>query len=128
MYPDPDMGEYDINGERFTLMDGIVGLAHSPAQGLLYYQPLATDSIGYYYDSEKLQFCAEVRWAERDNGAVWALSTRFHKYFRRQVNKHEIHIRVVRVVEGGYPALAPHVLRRAARRSHVGAANVTMGS
>lgn len=45
MYPDPDMGEYDINGERFTLMDGIVGLAHSPAQGLLYYQPLATDRL-----------------------------------------------------------------------------------
>lgn len=43
MYPDPDLGEYDIGGERFTLMDGIVGLAHSPTQGLLYYQPLATD-------------------------------------------------------------------------------------
>lgn len=43
MYPDPDLGEYDIGGEKFTLMDGIVGLAHSPTQGLLYYQPLATD-------------------------------------------------------------------------------------
>lgn len=43
MYPDPDLGEYDIGGEKFTLMDGVVGLAHSPAQGLLYYQPLATD-------------------------------------------------------------------------------------
>ncbi|XP_063618525.1 protein yellow [Cydia splendana] len=180
MYPDPDMGEYDINGERFTLMDGIVGLAHSPAQGLLYYQPLATDRLFSVstavlaagppaegtdlpvnlvgrkssqglgiavdprddtiifspivetaiaawnpisnshrvlaQDPEKLQFCAEVRWAERDNGAVWALSTRFHKYFKRQVNKHEIHIRIVRIVEGGFPALQPHVLRRSARR------------
>lgn len=48
MYPDPDLGEYDIGGEKFTLMDGIVGLAHSPAQGLLYYQPLATDRWGYF--------------------------------------------------------------------------------
>ncbi|GBP62842.1 Major royal jelly protein 2 [Eumeta japonica] len=46
MYPDPDMGEYDIGGERFTLMDGVVGLAHSPALSLLYYQPLATDRSG----------------------------------------------------------------------------------
>ncbi|CAG9786183.1 unnamed protein product [Diatraea saccharalis] len=45
MYPDPDLGEYDIGGEKFTLMDGIVGLAHSPTQGLLYYQPLATDRV-----------------------------------------------------------------------------------
>lgn len=43
-------------------------------------------------DPEKLQFCAEVRWAERDNGAVWALSTRFHKYFRRAVSKHEVRL------------------------------------
>ncbi|CAG9094833.1 unnamed protein product [Plutella xylostella] len=165
MYPDPDMGEYDIGGDRFTLMDGVVGLTHSPAQGLLYYQPLATDRLFSVstavlaagppaegtdlpvnlvgrkssqglgiavdprddtiifspmsetaiaawnplanthrvlaQDPEKLQFCAEVRWAERDGGAVWALSTRFHKYFKRTVSKHEINVRVVRIVEGG---------------------------
>ncbi|KAI5651845.1 major royal jelly protein domain-containing protein [Phthorimaea operculella] len=39
------MGEYDIGGDSFTLMDGIVGLTHSPAQGLVYYQPLATDRL-----------------------------------------------------------------------------------
>nr|ADX87355.1 yellow-e [Heliconius numata] len=182
MYPDPDLGEYDIGGEKFTLMDGVVGLAHSPAQGLLYYQPLATDRVFSVstavlasgppaegtdlpvnlvgrkssqglgiavdprddtiafspmtetaiaawnpitnshrvlaQDSEKLQFCAEVRWAERDNGAVWALSTRFHKYFKRSVSKHEINVRVLRVKEpgygGGYIPVQTHVLRRAA--------------
>nr|AFC87792.1 yellow-e [Bombyx mori] len=180
MYPDPDLGEYDIGGERFTLMDGVVGLALSPAQGLLYYQPLATDRVFSVstavlaagppaegtelpvnlvgrkssqglglavdprddtiifspmtetaiaawnpitnthkvlaQDSEKLQFCAEVRWAERDNGAVWALSTRFHKYFRRAASKHEINVRVVRVVEGRpFVSLQPHILRRSTR-------------
>ncbi|CAH0723435.1 unnamed protein product, partial [Brenthis ino] len=182
MYPDPDLGEYDILGEKFTLMDGIIGVAYSPAQGLLYYQPLATDRIFSVstavlasgppaegtdlpvnlvgrkssqgiaiavdprddtiifspitetaiaawnpitnshrvlaQDSEKLQFCADVRWAERDNGAVWALSTRFQKYFKRSVSKHEINVRVLRVVEagygGGYVPIQPHVLRRAA--------------
>lgn len=43
MFPDPDFNEYNINGETFSLMDGIVGLAHSPKLGLLYFQPLATD-------------------------------------------------------------------------------------
>ncbi|XP_041978081.1 protein yellow [Aricia agestis] len=166
MYPDPDLGEYDILGEKFTLMDGVVGLAHSPAQGLLYYQPLATDRIFSVstavlasgppaegadlpvnlvgrkssqglgiavdprddtiifspmtetavaawnpisnshrvlaQDPEKLQFCAEVRWAERDNGAVWVLSTRFHKFFKRTVSKHEINVRIIRIVEDSY--------------------------
>lgn len=178
MYPDPDFGEYDIGGEKFTLMDGVVGLAFSPAQGLLYYQPLATDRLFSVstavltagppaegtdlpvnlvgrkssqglgvavdprddtiifspmtetaiaawnplanthkvlaHDPEKLQFCAEVRWAERDNGAVWALSTRFHRFFKRSVSKHEINIRIVRVVEGGFNG---RLLRRSASYS-----------
>ncbi|CAG4979933.1 protein yellow [Colias croceus] len=179
MYPDPDLGEYDIGGDKFTLMDGVVGLTHSPAQGLLYYQPLATDRLFSVstavlasgppaegadlpvnlvgrkssqglgiavdprddtiifstmtetavaawnpitnshrllaQDAEKLQFCAEVRWAERDNGAIWVLSTRFHKFFKRSVSKHEINLRIMRVVEGGYGgyvSLQPHLQRR----------------
>lgn len=45
MFPDPDFSDYSIDGEMFSLMDGIVGLAHSPSLGLLYYQPLATDRL-----------------------------------------------------------------------------------
>ncbi|KAJ8959618.1 hypothetical protein NQ318_021804 [Aromia moschata] len=44
-YPDPNFSDYDINGETFTLMDGIVGLTHSPYLGTLFFQPLATDRI-----------------------------------------------------------------------------------
>lgn len=43
MFPDPNFSDYNIDGERFSLMDGIVGLAHSPNLALVYFQPLATD-------------------------------------------------------------------------------------
>lgn len=43
MFPDPDFSDYTINGEKFTLMDGVVGLAHSPRLATLFFQPLATD-------------------------------------------------------------------------------------
>ncbi|XP_067005601.2 dopaminechrome tautomerase [Anabrus simplex] len=60
MWPSPDFSTFEVAGETFTLMDGIVGLAlsppappphavfggHIPQQGrLLYYQPLATDRL-----------------------------------------------------------------------------------
>ena len=43
MFPDPDFSDYTIAGERFTLMDGVVGLAFSPKLSTVYFQPLATD-------------------------------------------------------------------------------------
>ncbi|CAH0564438.1 unnamed protein product [Brassicogethes aeneus] len=45
MFPDPDYSDYTVAGETFTLMDGIVGMAHSPRLGQLFYQPLATLKI-----------------------------------------------------------------------------------
>nr|CAI5827571.1 unnamed protein product [Callosobruchus analis] len=45
MFPDPDHSDYNINGETFTLMDGVVGITHSPRLATVYYQPLATDRI-----------------------------------------------------------------------------------
>ncbi|KAK4874680.1 hypothetical protein RN001_014040 [Aquatica leii] len=45
MFPDPDFSDSTINDETFTLMDGVVGLTHSPNLGVLYYQPLATNRI-----------------------------------------------------------------------------------
>lgn len=43
MFPDPDFSDYTVAGERFTLMDGIVGLAHSAKLATVFFQPLATD-------------------------------------------------------------------------------------
>ncbi|CAG9812798.1 unnamed protein product [Phaedon cochleariae] len=45
MFPDPNFSDYVIDGESFTLMDGVVGLTHSPKLGVVYFQPLATDRI-----------------------------------------------------------------------------------
>lgn len=43
MFPDPNFAQSNILGSRFTLMDGIVGLAFDPNIGVVYFQPLATD-------------------------------------------------------------------------------------
>lgn len=45
MFPDPNFSDYNVAGETFTLMDGIVGLTHSPKLATLYFQPLATNRI-----------------------------------------------------------------------------------
>ncbi|KAE8737658.1 hypothetical protein FOCC_FOCC016884 [Frankliniella occidentalis] len=51
MFPSPDHGTYKVAGESFTLMDGLIGLALSPALNaagmakVLYYQPFASDRI-----------------------------------------------------------------------------------
>ncbi|RZB40748.1 yellow-e, partial [Asbolus verrucosus] len=45
MFPDPDFSDYTVQGEKFTLMDGVVGLALAPKLGNLYFQPLATDRL-----------------------------------------------------------------------------------
>lgn len=43
MYPDPDFAESTILEHRFTLMDGVVGIAFDQEAGIIYFQPLATD-------------------------------------------------------------------------------------
>lgn len=43
MFPDPDFSDHTVEGETFTLMDGIIGLAHSPKLATIFFQPLATD-------------------------------------------------------------------------------------
>ncbi|XP_043269452.1 protein yellow-like [Venturia canescens] len=161
MFPDPDYATYQINGESFELFDGVVGLAFSPKQGFLYYQPLASDRLFSVatsalqagppafgeqlpvtlvgrkssqglgltvdprddtiifspltetaiaswqprtnsqrilaYSPEQLQFTAEIRWVERDNGNLWALTSRFHKFFMRRVDPREINIRLLKI-------------------------------
>lgn len=45
MYPDPDFAQGNILGQKFTLMDGIVGIAFDEQAGIIYFQPFATDRI-----------------------------------------------------------------------------------
>ncbi|KAL9892265.1 L-dopachrome tautomerase yellow-e isoform 1-T2 [Glossina fuscipes fuscipes] len=45
MYPDPDFSQAEILGDRFVLMDGIVGMTYDDKKAVLYFQPFATDRV-----------------------------------------------------------------------------------
>lgn len=46
MFPDPNFGTYKVEGESFTLMDGILGMSLSQGyQRRLYFQPFASDRL-----------------------------------------------------------------------------------
>lgn len=49
------------------------------------------------YSPEKLQFAAEVRWIDRDNGNVWVLTSRFQKFFMKTVNPRDVNLRIMRI-------------------------------
>uniref|UniRef100_A0A182NE21 Bee-milk protein n=1 Tax=Anopheles dirus TaxID=7168 RepID=A0A182NE21_9DIPT len=160
MYPDPDFAESSILEHRFTLMDGVVGLAFDPEAAILYFQPLATDrlfsvntaalrsgplefgkdlpvklvgrkssqGIGLataprggtiFYspltetavaawnphtnehsllaqDQEKIQFAADLRTPDRDGTALYVLTSKFHRFFLKNLNPNEINTRILR--------------------------------
>ncbi|XP_055526380.1 major royal jelly protein 1-like [Wyeomyia smithii] len=161
MYPDPDFAESTILEHRFTLMDGVVGLAFDEEAGILYFQPLATDrlfsvttatlragplpfgkelavkligrkssqGIGLgaspvggtiFYspftetavaswnprtnehqilaqDQERLQFPADLRTPARDGSALYILTSKFHRFFLKNVDPNEFNTRILRI-------------------------------
>ncbi|XP_058812459.1 major royal jelly protein 1 [Topomyia yanbarensis] len=161
MYPDPDFAESTIMEHRFTLMDGIVGLAFDEEAGIIYFQPLATDrlfsvttaalrsgplpfgqelpvklvgrkssqGIGLgasprggtiFYapftetavaswnprtnehqilaqDQERLQFAADLRTPARDGTALYILTSKFHRFFLKNVDPNEFNTRILRI-------------------------------
>uniref|UniRef100_A0AAG5CNI6 Yellow-e n=1 Tax=Anopheles atroparvus TaxID=41427 RepID=A0AAG5CNI6_ANOAO len=181
MYPDPDFAESSILEHRFTLMDGVVGLAFDPEAALLYFQPLATDrlfsvstsalrsgplpfgkdlpvklvgrkssqGIGLavaprggtvFYsplsetavaswnprtnehsilaqDQEKIQFAADLRTPDRDGTALYVLTSKFHRFFLKNLDASEFNTRILRidgVIQPSAPARlqsAPHYHR-----------------
>lgn len=60
------------------------------------------------YSPEMLQFVAEIRWVVRDQGHIWALSTRFHKFFLETVDDREVNIRLLRIRKFT-PAPTPYI-------------------
>ncbi|XP_052868812.1 major royal jelly protein 1-like [Anopheles cruzii] len=161
MYPDPDFAESRILEHRFTLMDGVVGLAFDPEAATLYFQPLATDrlfsvstsalragplpfgkdlpvklvgrkssqgiglaaapsggtifyaplsetAVGLWnprtnehrilaQDQEKIQFAADLRTPDRDATALYVLTSRFHRFFLKNLDPHEFNTRILRI-------------------------------
>uniref|UniRef100_A0A1B0DBP4 Bee-milk protein n=1 Tax=Phlebotomus papatasi TaxID=29031 RepID=A0A1B0DBP4_PHLPP len=161
MYPDPDFAESTIHEHRFTLMDGIVGIAFDRDANMIYYQPLATDrlfsvstaalrngplswgaelpvklvgrkasqglglacapkggsiffspftstAIGEWnpnnnhqdtiaYDAERLQFVAELMTPSRDPGSLYILSSKFHRFYLKNLDPLEVNTRLLRI-------------------------------
>ncbi|XP_052903380.1 major royal jelly protein 1-like [Anopheles moucheti] len=161
MYPDPDFAESRILEHRFTLMDGVVGLAFDPETAILYFQPLATDRLfsistaalrqgplefgkdlpvklvgrkssqgiglaaaprggNIFYaplsetavaswnprtnehsllaqDKEKIQFAADLRTPERDDSALYILTSKFHRFYLKNLNPNEFNTRILRI-------------------------------
>jgi hypothetical protein len=55
MYPDPAFSDQNILEDKFSLMDGIVGIALDEESRTVYFQPFATDR--YVFFSLDLQQC-----------------------------------------------------------------------
>lgn len=46
-------------------------------------------------DREALQFVADIRW--RNDGYLYLLSSRFHKFFLRSVDSADVNVRILRL-------------------------------
>ncbi|XP_076169514.1 protein yellow [Ptiloglossa arizonensis] len=73
------------------------------------WQPQTSQQWHLIQSPEKLQFVAEIRWAERDNGNIWLLSSRFQKFFRREVNPRDINIRIMRLIPTPFLSYVRHL-------------------
>lgn len=49
------------------------------------------------YSPEELQFVLDIRSADRDQGAIWVISTRLQKYFKKTLDKNDVNIRIMRI-------------------------------
>lgn len=171
MFSDPNFSESNILGDRFTLMDGIVGLAFDQHSGTVYFQPLATDrlfsiptavlragpqnerdlpiklvgrkssqglalAVGsngdiifspftetaiakwspqtnqqsvLAYDPERLQFAADMPTPKRDPGTLYVLTSKFQRFFLKNLDANEYNTRILRVpgVASEYPHQYP---------------------
>ncbi|XP_011164464.2 protein yellow [Solenopsis invicta] len=61
------------------------------------WQPQTNQQRILAYNPEKLQFIAEILPAKYDNGNFWIMSSRFHKFFLKQIDNHQINIRIMRI-------------------------------
>ncbi|CAB0028388.1 unnamed protein product [Trichogramma brassicae] len=85
-----------------------IGLSVDPRDDSIIFSPLTETAIAIWqpqtnaqrilaYSPELIQFAAEVRWVERDSGNIWALTTRFQKFFKKQVDPTDLNLRILRI-------------------------------
>lgn len=49
------------------------------------------------YDQEKLQFIADFKTTDKEPGSLFAISSRFHRYFLKNIDPKDINIRLLRI-------------------------------
>ncbi|XP_011638291.1 protein yellow [Pogonomyrmex barbatus] len=85
-----------------------LALAVDPRDDTILFSPLTETAIASWqprtneqrilaYSPEELQFTAEILWAKHDNGNFWIMSSRFHKFFLKNIDIHQMNIRIMRI-------------------------------
>lgn len=59
------------------------------------------------YDKERLQFVADLSAPVQDPGSIYVLSSRFHRFFLRNVNTNDINTRILRIGGATHPTKIP---------------------
>nr|CAD7451909.1 unnamed protein product [Timema tahoe] len=83
-------------------------LAVNPSDGALVFNPLPETALTSWdpstnhnkllaLDPNLLQFSSDLRFADRDSGNIWLISTRLQKLFRKTYSPKEINLRVMRI-------------------------------
>ncbi|XP_014247785.1 protein yellow-like isoform X2 [Cimex lectularius] len=84
-------------GLAVDIRDGSLVFCPVSETAIAAWQPGSLDHKVVAYSPELLQFVLDFRSADRDEGNMWLVSSRFHKYFRRTVNPKEFNIRIMRL-------------------------------
>lgn len=56
------------------------------------------------FDVDKFQFVADIRITLRDPFSVYVLSSKFHRFFLKNLEPNEINTRLIRIDDGGLPS------------------------
>lgn len=95
-----------------------IGLAVSPYDGSLIFSPLSETAIASWnpatnqqsvlaHDVDQLQFVADITTTRSEPGVVYAISSKFHRFFLKNLNPNEYNNRILRI-ELPQPKGQPH--------------------
>ncbi|XP_067616895.1 major royal jelly protein 1 [Eurosta solidaginis] len=85
-----------------------IGLAVSPIDGSVIFSPLTETALAAWnpnsnkqevlaYDRDRLQFVADMTTTPHEPGVVYAISSKFHRFFLKNLNRNEPNNRVLRL-------------------------------
>ncbi|XP_034488159.1 major royal jelly protein 1 [Drosophila innubila] len=85
-----------------------IGLAVSPFDGSLIFSPLSETAIASWnptnnqqsvlaQDRDRLQFVADITLTKSEPGVIYAIASKFHRFFLKNLNPNEFNNRIVRL-------------------------------